>query len=71
MRNSTIVGLGIAIGMGITSVPDATANLDPMLKMVFTSSPVILSTLVVFLLNIVLPNKTLEQERIEREKLDE
>ena len=71
MRNSTIVGLGIAIGMGITSVPDATANLDPMLKMVFTSSPVILSTLVLFLLNIVLPNKTLEQERIEREKMDE
>lgn len=70
VRNSTIVGLGIALGMGITSVPKATALLDPTLKMIFTSSPVVIATLVVFFLNIILPKKTLEQERAEREAMD-
>lgn len=70
VRNSTIVGLGIALGMGITSVPKATELLDPTLKMIFTSSPVVIATLVVFFLNILLPKKTLEQERAEREAMD-
>lgn len=70
MRNATIVGLGVALGMGIVSVPEATQYLSATAKMIFTSSPVILATIVVFVLNIVLPNKTLEQERLERENLD-
>lgn len=70
IRNSTIVGLGVALGMGIVSVPEATAGLDPTLKMIFTSSPVILATLVVFVLNIVLPQKTLEEEQAERDAMD-
>lgn len=70
IRNATIVGLGVALGMGITAVPDATANLSQTMKMIFTSSPVIVATLVVFLLNILLPNKSLAQEKAEREMLD-
>ena len=70
MRNSTIVGLGLALGMGITSVPEATALMNPKLAMIFTSSPVIIATLAVFILNIVLPDKTLEQEAREREEID-
>ena len=71
IRNSTIVGLGVALGMGIVSVPAATEALDPTIKMIFTSSPVILATLVVFLLNIILPNKTLAEEQAEREAMEE
>ncbi|MDO5716187.1 MAG: nucleobase:cation symporter-2 family protein [Tissierellia bacterium] len=70
IRNATIVGLGVALGMGIVAVPDATANLGDTMKMIFTSSPVILATLVVFILNIIIPGKTLAQEKAEREKID-
>ncbi|MDO5715600.1 MAG: nucleobase:cation symporter-2 family protein [Tissierellia bacterium] len=70
IRNSTVVGLGLALGMGITSVPAATEAMDPTLKMIFTSSPVVIATLVVFFLNIILPEKTIEQERKEREEMD-
>lgn len=73
IRNSTIVGLGIAIGMGVNGVPNATELLEaahPTLHMILTSSPVILSTIVVFFLNIILPKKTLAEEQMEREEID-
>lgn len=70
IRNSTIVGLGLALGMGITSVPAATEAMPATLKMIFTSSPVVIATIVVFFLNLVLPQKTLEQERAEREAME-
>ncbi|WP_455256786.1 uracil-xanthine permease family protein [Peptoniphilus asaccharolyticus] len=73
VRNSTIVGLGIAIGMGINSVKAATQLLEaahPTIHMILTSSPVILATMVVFFLNIILPKKTLEEEQREREEID-
>ncbi len=70
VRNTTIVGLGVALGMGVIMAPAATEALDPTIKMIFTSSPVILATLVVFVLNIVLPKKTLAEEQAEREKFD-
>jgi len=73
IRNSTIVGLGIALGMGITQVPASTEVLKaayPTLHMIFTSSPVIIATIVVFFLNIFLPKKTLAEERAEREEME-
>ncbi|MDO4594284.1 MAG: nucleobase:cation symporter-2 family protein [Tissierellia bacterium] len=70
MRNSTIVGLGLALGMGITSVPQATETMPEKLQMIFTSSPVVIATLTVFFLNIILPKKTLAQEQKEREEMD-
>lgn len=70
-RNVTIIGLAIAIGMGITQLnTQAMAQLPDWFKMVFTSSPVILSTLIVFVLNIVLPKKSIEEEEKEREQMD-
>lgn len=73
VRNSTIVGLGIALGMGINSVKPATELLEaahPTIHMILTSSPVILATMVVFFLNIILPKKTIEEEQREREEID-
>lgn len=71
VRNTTIVGLGIALGMGITQIDARGLQFFPSwFKMIFASSPVILATLVVFALNIVLPKKTLAEEKKEREAID-
>lgn len=71
VRNTTIVGLGVALGMGITQLSkEALAHFPGWFQMVFTSSPVVLATLVVFFLNIILPKKTMEEEAREREMLE-
>lgn len=71
VRNTTIVGLGIALGMGITQIPKEGLQYFPeWFTMVFTSSPVVLATVVVFLLNILLPKKTLAEEEAERKSIE-
>ncbi|MDD7305015.1 MAG: nucleobase:cation symporter-2 family protein [Peptoniphilaceae bacterium] len=70
-RNITIVGLGIALGMGIVQLGDqAVGQFPEWFKMVFTSSPVVLATVVVFILNIILPKKSLAEEEAEREMME-
>lgn len=72
VRNTTIVGLGIALGMGITQIPpEGLQYLPGWFSMVFASSPVVLATVVVFFLNLVLPQKTLAQEQAEREAMED
>ncbi|MDU1878603.1 MAG: solute carrier family 23 protein, partial [Finegoldia magna] len=71
VRNTTIVGLGVALGMGITQVgPNAVRYFPQWFRMVFTASPVVVATLIVFFLNIIIPEKTLEQEEKERKEID-
>ena len=71
VRNTTIVGLGVALGMGITQVgPNAVRYFPQWFRMVFTASPVVVATLIVFVLNIIIPEKTLEQEEKERKEID-
>jgi NCS2 family nucleobase:cation symporter-2 len=71
VRNTTIVGLGIALGMGITQIPkEGLQYLPQWFTMVFASSPVVLATVVVFLLNIILPKKTIAEEKAEREAIE-
>lgn len=71
VRNTTIVGLGIALGMGITQIPkEGLQYLPDWFTMVFASSPVVLATVVVFVLNIVLPKKTIAEEKAEREAIE-
>lgn len=71
VRNTTIVGLGIALGMGITQIPkEAVAQFPDWFNMIFTSSPVILATIVVFFLNLILPKKSLAEEQAERDQID-
>lgn len=71
VRNTTIVGLGIALGMGITQIPkEGLQYLPDWFTLVFASSPVVLATVVVFVLNIILPKKTLVEEQRERDDME-
>lgn len=70
-RDKTIVGLAIALGMGFTQLPpEAVAQFPDWFIMVFGSSPVVLATVVVFALNLLIPAKTIEEERAEREAMN-
>lgn len=70
-RNITIVGLAIALGMGITSVPAAQEAFPSFVKLVFGESPIVIATLVAFVLNLIIPNKSLEDEAKERAVMEE
>ncbi len=61
-RNTTIVGLAIALGMGITQANAALALFPDWVTTVFGKSPVVLATIVSVILNLVLPkNKEMEK----------
>ena len=56
MRNSTVVGLAVALGVGVTTVgPACLAGFPAWVTTVFGSSSVVLSTLTAILLNQLLP----------------
>ncbi len=61
-RNSSIVGLAAALGMGISQASDALANFPQWFIMIFGKSPVVIATLIAVLLNMILP-KDLEEPR--------
>lgn len=69
-RNITIVGLAIAMGMGITQVPEALAVLPPFVMIIFGKSAVVIASLIAFSLNILLPKHSLEDEEQERKNLE-
>lgn len=58
-RNTSIVGLAVAIGMGVTQaqITGALAPLPDWVTMIFGKSPVVLATLVAIFLNQVLPKE--------------
>jgi NCS2 family nucleobase:cation symporter-2 len=65
-RNMTIVGLALALSMGISSVPEAIALFPDVLKNIIGGSPIVVAAFVSFTLNIVLPRKSLAEEARER-----
>ncbi len=69
-RNITIVGLAVALGVGITGVKPSIEQFPHWFHMVFGASPVVIATTVVFFLNIILPKKTIAQEQAERDQFD-
>lgn len=69
-RNITIVGLAVALGMGITSVPEAQVHFPSFAKLLLGDSPIVISTIVAFALNIAIPNKSLEEEAKERKAME-
>ncbi|MGL4742745.1 MAG: uracil-xanthine permease family protein [Sarcina sp.] len=69
-RNVIVVGLAVALGMGITQVPDALTAFPDWVNMVFGSSPVVITSIVVIFLNLILPKVSLQQEEEERKSLD-
>lgn len=54
-RNTTIVGLAIALGMGITQANAALASFPAWVTTIFGKSPVVLATITAIILNQVLP----------------
>lgn len=69
-RNTTIVGLALALGMGITSTPEILASYPDWVGMIFGSSPVVIATIVAFTLNIIIPQKSLAEEQRERDEME-
>ena len=54
-RNSSIVGLSAALGMGISQASAALSTFPAWVTTIFGKSPVVIATLVAVLLNIILP----------------
>lgn len=54
-RNTSIVGLGVALGMGITQASGSLASFPGWFTTIFGKSPVVVATLVTILLNLILP----------------
>lgn len=70
LRNTTIVGLAVAIGMGISLVPEALSQAPELIQVVFGGSAVTVAAIIAFILNIVLPQKSIAEEEAEREAID-
>lgn len=68
-RNTAVVGLAVALGVGITSVPGALDGFPTWVNSVFGSSSVVISTLAAIILNLVLP-KHKEDEESKEAKAD-
>ncbi len=56
-RNTSIVGLAAALGMGISQASAALATFPSWVTMIFGKSPVVLATLIAIILNIILPKE--------------
>lgn len=62
-RNSSIVGLAAALGMGISQASAALSTFPQWVTSIFGKSPVVIATLVAVLLNIILPRgKEMDKE---------
>lgn len=60
-RNTAVVGLAVAIGVGVVSVPGALGGFPDWVGTVFGSSSVVISTLTAILLNLTLPKDKIEK----------
>lgn len=68
-RNMTIVGLSLALSLGIASVPAAIEQFPEILRNLIGDAPIVVAAITAFTLNIVLPNKSLSDEAKEREAI--
>ena len=56
-RNSSIVGLAVALGMGVTQASASLAALPAWVTTIFGKSPVVLATITAIALNLILPKE--------------
>ena len=66
-RTISIVGLSVALGVGLTSVPGCLAGFPQWVTTVFASSSVVISTVVAIVANLVLPKEKTAQPAKEEE----
>jgi len=62
-RNTTVVGLAVAVGMGVTQANASLAQFPEWVTTIFGKSPVVLATIVAIVLNLTLPRT---QEKAEK-----
>lgn len=68
-RNSSIVGLAAALGMGVSQASAAIATFPAWVTTIFGKSPVVLATIIAVLLNVILPKSRVEEkEEAEKKK---
>lgn len=67
-RNSSIVGLAAALGMGVSQATAALATFPEWVTTIFGKSPVVLATIIAVLLNIILPKSRVELKEEEEKK---
>ncbi|APE30263.1 uracil permease [Halomonas aestuarii] len=68
-RNMTIVGLSLALSLGIAQVPSAIAQFPAMLQNLIGGAPIVVAAITAFVLNLVLPRTSLADEAREREAI--
>nr|WP_300003439.1 nucleobase:cation symporter-2 family protein [Tissierella sp.] len=72
-RNTAVVGLSVALGVGVTSVADSLAGFPVWVGTVFGSSSVVIATLAAITLNLILPKhidtKNEDEEKTKRKDL--
>ena len=66
-RNSSIVGLAAALGMGVSQATAALASFPTWVTTIFGKSPVVLATIIAVMLNVILP-KTRDEQKEEAKK---
>ena len=62
-RNTTVVGLAVAVGMGVTQANAALAQFPEWVTTIFGKSPVVLATIVAIVLNLTLPRTQKKAEK--------
>ena len=62
-RNTSIVGLAAALGMGVSQASASLASFPAWVTTIFGKSPVVLATITAIILNLVLP-KDMEYEEV-------
>ena len=55
MRNTAVVGIAIALGVGIVQVPNSLALFPTWFVSIFGKSSIVITTLVAIALNLILP----------------
>lgn len=61
-RNKMIIGISLALGVGISSVSNSLQYFPADVKNIIGGSPIVLSFLIAFLLNLIVPEKNGEEE---------
>ena len=62
-RNTTVVGLAVAVGMGVTQANASLAQFPEWVTTIFGKSPVVLATIVAIVLNLTLPRAKQKEEK--------
>ena len=68
-RNSSIVGLAAALGMGVSQATAALASFPTWVTTIFGKSPVVLATIIAVMLNVILPKTRDEQTEEAKKKI--